>query len=298
MRSGLKLKTISGRIMNNPYKSEENTVVSFSGGRTSAFMLWKVLDAYDGKLPDNFKVCFANTGKEMPETLDFVRDCQEKWGVAIVWLERFGEKAPEDAKLKAIFETRVVDYDTASRNGEPFAALVNARELLPNPVARFCTADLKMRAIRDFVDSVGWGRPYLGFVGIRADEQRRAVKIMNREANEHGQETILPLFTDNKTVKDVYRFWLENDFDLGLFNNNGTTDWGNCDLCFLKAASKRSSIMRERPDLSKWWIEQEKINESKFRTDHPSYEQMQIIATSQNTFDFGDDETIPCFCGD
>ena len=64
-----------------------------------------VLDAYDGELPDNFKVCFANTGKEMPETLDFVRDCQEKWGVDITWLEF----CPNE-------KFKVVSYEAAARN--------------------------------------------------------------------------------------------------------------------------------------------------------------------------------------
>ena len=90
--------------MSNLYRSTDPTIISFSGGRTSAFMLWKVLDAYDGKLPENIKVCFANTGKEMPETLDFVRDCQEKWGVDITWLERYAKKAPEDHKNKYMTE--------------------------------------------------------------------------------------------------------------------------------------------------------------------------------------------------
>ena len=29
-----------------------------------------------------------NTGKEMPQTLDFVQECGERWGLAIVWLEQ------------------------------------------------------------------------------------------------------------------------------------------------------------------------------------------------------------------
>ena len=71
----------------NPYVINEPAVISFSGGRTYAYMLYKILEAHGGTLPDHVKVCFANTGKEMPETLDFVRDCGEQWGVDIVWLE-------------------------------------------------------------------------------------------------------------------------------------------------------------------------------------------------------------------
>ena len=67
---------------------DNNIQISFSGGRTSAFMLYKIIQENEG-LPDNVKVLFANTGREMPETLDFVRDCQEKWGVDVVWLVYF-----------------------------------------------------------------------------------------------------------------------------------------------------------------------------------------------------------------
>ena len=54
---------------NNPYIITQPTCISFSGGRTSAYMLYKVLEANDG-LPEMAKVCFANTGKEMIETFD------------------------------------------------------------------------------------------------------------------------------------------------------------------------------------------------------------------------------------
>ncbi len=67
-------------------------------------MLRKVLDAYDGCLPENIKVCFANTGKEMPETLDFVRDCAKKWNIDIVWLETYAEEAPKDHKNQSNFQ--------------------------------------------------------------------------------------------------------------------------------------------------------------------------------------------------
>ena len=32
-------------------------------------MLWKILQAYNGKLPEDIWVVFANTGKEAPETM-------------------------------------------------------------------------------------------------------------------------------------------------------------------------------------------------------------------------------------
>ena len=70
--------------MNNPYKFNEPIHIAFSGGRSSAFMLKKIIDA---GLPNGSQVVFCNTGKEMEETLEFVRDCSINWNVPIVWLE-------------------------------------------------------------------------------------------------------------------------------------------------------------------------------------------------------------------
>lgn len=286
------------------YRINDEAVISFSGGRTSAFMLYKILEAYDFKLPDNIVVCFANTGKEMPQTLDFVHECSVRWGVDIVWLERYARLSREGEKNKFQYETKVVDYDTASRNGEPFMSLIKVRRYAPNPVARFCTSELKVRAITSYIDShVGFDKPYIACLGIRADEERRATKMIGKL--DENQERYLPLYHAGVTALDIASFWLNNEFDLNLPNNNGVTDWGNCDLCFLKGLDKKISIIREKPELADWWIDVEKQlsdeigKKAYFRIDQPSYEQMKVMAINNNQlFSFEDDETIPCFCGD
>jgi 3'-phosphoadenosine 5'-phosphosulfate sulfotransferase (PAPS reductase)/FAD synthetase len=70
--------------MTNPYHIEPPALISFSGGRTSGYMLRHIIDAYGGRLPHDLVPCFANTGKEMPQTLDFVRDCADRWSVPVV----------------------------------------------------------------------------------------------------------------------------------------------------------------------------------------------------------------------
>ena len=123
--------------MSDPFKIDSPTCVSFSGGRTSAYMLWRVLQS-NGGLPPEAIVCFANTGKEEEATLRFVRDCGANWNVPITWVE-YRAEAPGYA---------VVDFETASRNGEPFEAIIRKRNYLPNPVTRFCTVELKiLRAV-------------------------------------------------------------------------------------------------------------------------------------------------------
>ena len=117
----------------NPYRIAGPALVSFSGGRTSAFMLKRILDAHGGTLPPDIQVCFANTGRELEETLSFVEECSRRWAVPITWLE-YDPAAPH--------HTRIVTHATASRDGEPFRAVIAARGFLPNPVTRFCTSEL------------------------------------------------------------------------------------------------------------------------------------------------------------
>jgi 3'-phosphoadenosine 5'-phosphosulfate sulfotransferase (PAPS reductase)/FAD synthetase len=287
---------------NNRFYCNEETLISFSGGRTSAYMLWRVIDAHGGELPDYVHVVFCNTGKEMPQTLNFVRDCAVNWGVHVTWLERRTRKGGQGENMY-VYSTEVVTHETASRNGEPFAELIAARQYLPNPVARFCTQELKVRAIEHWLKDAAFDLPIQSMIGIRADEPRRAAKI-KAKPSVSAQELIVPLFDEGITKQHVSAFWHAQAFDLNLPNNNGTTDWGNCDLCYLKGANKKISILRERPDLADWWIGQERLTAQAtqkagafFRNDHPSYAEMKIIATDQHHM-LQDDETIPCLCGD
>jgi hypothetical protein len=87
---------------------DQPTGISFSGGRSSAYMLWRILDA-NGGLPEHTRVCFANTGKEAEATLRFVRNCGERWRVPITWIEYRDDPTG----------WAVVDFATASRKGEP-----------------------------------------------------------------------------------------------------------------------------------------------------------------------------------
>lgn len=283
--------------MIDPYFINEPAAISFSGGRTSAYMLWRVLQAHGGTLPDHIKVVFANTGKEMPETLDFVRDCAEQWGVDIVWVELcWLVRTPSDTKRTVIErEYKVVDHASASRKGEPFDIFLDGMDAIPNAIVRSCTASLKIRGIKWYLESVGYQAPWLQLVGIRGDEQRRAAKIHGTISE--GHEVYCPLWVDGVTAADVGKFWEQQNFDLNLPNNNGVTDWGNCDLCFLKGQSKRMSIIRERPDLADWWIDVEARKKQAFRRDQPSYAAMKMIATDQgNLFEYEDDSKS-CFCG-
>jgi len=166
--------------MINPYQIEPPALISFSGGRTSGYMLRQIIDAYDGRLPPDVIPCFANSGKEMPQTLDFVQECGERWGVAIVWLE-YNPGLPEK------FE--IVSHRTASRNGEPFERLLANRGMLPNPVTRFCTAELKIRTKKRFARSLGWEH-WTNAAGLCFDERRRVARIKNQRER---SETVAPL---------------------------------------------------------------------------------------------------------
>ena len=279
----------------NPYKIEGPALISFSGGRTSAFMLKQIIDAHGGTLPDDIYVTFANTGKEMPETLDFVQACSEHWNVKVHWLEL------EMADERPVYRTKEVTYETASRNGEPFAALIGRRSYLPNPVARFCTAELKIRRMKDFMWKMQGYEHWDNVLGLRYDEPKRVSSSRNASERERWGN-LMPMYDAKHTVKDVLEFWQKANFDLTLPSIDGQTLAGNCDLCFLKGRKTLTKLIKERPDLTTWWIAQEnRIGEgtgATFRSDRPPYVELLKEAENPVMDDMFEDDAMSCFCHD
>lgn len=268
----------------NPYQIQSPGMIQISGGRTSAFMLRQILDAHGGKLPPDVIACFQNTGKEHEATLIFLREIETRWNVPILWLEY----QIDDPKF------RVVNYCTASRNGEPFAALIEHRKMLPNPIARFCTVELKIRTGLRYAKSLGWEN-FDRAVGLRADEPRRVNRM---KADSSLENVVMPMAKAGHTLEDVLDFWSKQDFDLNLPAKDNA--FGNCDLCFLKSKAKVEKIIRSNPERAVWWAEQEEKTGMPFRIDRPSYRIMlKQIKDQQHIFnDNIDDDTIPCMCHD
>ena len=290
--------------MIDPFKINSPTCISFSGGRTSAYMLWRVLQS-NGGLPSDAVVCFANTGKEDEATLRFVRDCGEHWGVHINWLE-FQQEEPQ---------FKVVNFYTASRDGEPFEAVIRKRQYLPNPVTRFCTSELKIRTMHKWLranwKALGWDAEDMEWdqmIGIRADEQRRVAKIRKRgHSTETTKETMrMPLADANVSLLEIDAFWAKQPFKLELPTYNGRTLAGNCDLCFLKPANQVFTLIKEKPERAVWWAKMEtlalalasKPDGAVFRKDRPHYAAMARFAQDQRDMFDKNEEGIACFCGD
>lgn len=278
--------------MRNPYLIHGPALISFSGGRTSGYMLKQILEAHGGTLPDDVHVTFANTGKEREETLRFVHECATRWGVKVRWLEWRSRKG----EIADRFEE--VGFNSAARNGEPFMALVRDKSYLPNSVMRFCTIELKIRTMGWFMQSLGYDK-WRNVIGLRADEPARVKRSLN---NKDRWTNVTPLADAGVSNRDVRAFWREQDFDLQLLPFEG-----NCDGCFLKARPKLMEIERTSPGTLKWWAEAEAEAEAlgsnpagqRFR---PEYTYAEIIDAVRRQGDlflgaFDDDPDMDAECG-
>jgi hypothetical protein len=212
-----------------------NVQIAFSGGRTSAYMLHQIMEA-NGGLPDRVEVTFQNTGREMPQTLDFVAEVGRRWGVMVIWLEY--------RPAKPLFE--VVGYQGASRNGEPFDALIAKKQAIPTLHRKWCSAELKTLTVKRYLVSRGW-RQWSSAIGFRADEKHREAR------NDTRITAWLPLRAAGVSKQDVAAFWRGQPFDLALPLVNGKTVGGNCDGCFLKSEAFLSALSRDMPLRHAWW---------------------------------------------
>jgi hypothetical protein len=214
--------------------------VSFSGGETSGYMCYYLKN----KRHKDFEMVFvfANTGEENEETLKFVDQCDKEFNLNVVWIEAvFNSQFGIGANYK------IVNYKTASRNGEPFKDGISKLGI-PNKVNPWCTRDLKQIPLHKYIkNELGW-KDYYTAIGIRNDEIDRMSK--NRKKN----NLYYPLVSDQPMNKPKINFWWsQQKFRLQLKGYEG-----NCKWCWKKSDNKLMTIAVEKPEYFDFPKEMEK----------------------------------------
>lgn len=222
---------------------KDKLLVSFSGGETSGYMLWWILKNWQKKY--EIKVAFANTGQENEETLLFVEKCSELFNVNVVWVEAVVN--PENKKGTT---HKIVNFETASRNGEPFKAVI-AKYGIPNPSFSHCNREMKLNALNSYMKSIGW-KKYYSAIGIRVDEFDR----MNAKRKE--KKLIYPLISDKPMSKGkINQWWNLQPFRLKLKGYQG-----NCKTCWKKSDAKLYTLINENKSQFDFFEEMEKKYEN------------------------------------
>jgi len=213
--------------------------ISFSGGRTSAYMTKMLLDNKSDEY--DFIVTFANTGREHPKTLEFINNCDKHFGFNTVWLETVVHEGRVGCTHK------IVNFETAARNGEPFESVIK-KYGIPNTAFPGCTRDLKLAPMRSYLKSLGIDHKTIPTaIGIREDEKRRISK--QAELN----NIVYPLIDWFPTDKsEVIDWWKQQVFDLEIEEFEG-----NCLGCYKKSFKKHFMQIEKDIDVYKWTKEME-----------------------------------------
>lgn len=226
-----------------------------SGGRTSAHMVEIILLLQlKGYFPNViFVITFANTGREHEKTLEFIRNCDERWRKIydnkVVWLEAVvhNERVPCSHKE--------VDFYSADREGNVFEE-VTAKYGLPNGTFLHCTRELKENPIMSYMESLGEikghilkgkliSATYETWIGIRKDEQRRLMGDIDGKQKKFfplawGIEIKNSNYDITCDKQDVLTFWEEMPFDLDLPEH-----LGNCVDCHKKSFKKLKMVYED-----------------------------------------------------
>ena len=212
-------------------------IVSFSGGRTSAYLahLLKQKQINEGW---DVEYVFMDTGAEHPKTYDFIRNCVDHFDIDLVCIrpvihEELGVGTTyKEVPIESLkWDLSVWDQMT-NKYGNPYA-----------PLGGFCTDRLKTtiykKYIKQFDETTTW-------IGIRADEKRR---LKAREGVRYLAE-ISPM-----DKIDIIGWWRQMPFDLEIEEH-----LGNCVFCIKKGVNKVALAIKDEPELAKEWEQMTKTS--------------------------------------
>lgn len=196
-------------------------VISFSGGRTSAYLVNLMRDDPDARF------VFMDTGAEHPATYEFVRNVVKHFGIELTCLRV--DVNPELGKGNGY---KVISIDDIRQDLKPWAAMIE-KYGVPYVGGAFCTDRMKLGPFTKYCnDEFGKGN-FETWLGIRADEP-------NRLTPKHGIRFLAEISDFEK--RDILNWWSSQDFDLGIDEWNG-----NCVFCMKKSDLKLAAAQRDNP---------------------------------------------------
>ena len=202
-------------------------LLGLSGGKDSSALAVYMRD----RVPE-MEYFFTDTGKELPETYEFLDRLEAFLGKPIVRLN--------------------MDLDpNTNRDFDHWLTLYGG--LLPSSQVRWCTVNLK---IRPFEKYVGEDKAY-HYIAIRADEDRVGYKPP-KTSSLRNIEPKYPFKEDGITKEDVYRILEENG--LGLPDYYKWRTRSGCYFCFFQRKSEWVGLLEQHPDLFELAKEYEKFN--------------------------------------
>ena len=191
-------------------------VLGLSGGKDSSALAVYMRD----RVPD-MEYFFSDTGKELPETYEYLDKLEAFLGKPIV---RLNMDADRDSNR---------DFDHW---------LDVYKGLLPSSQVRWCTVNLK---IIPFEEYIGEDRAY-HYIAIRADEDRVGYKPPKISSLPNIQPKY-PFKEDGITKADVYRILEENGIGLPSYYEWRTRS--GCYFCFFQRKSEWVGLLEKHPDL-------------------------------------------------
>lgn len=268
-------------------------VVSFSGGRTSAYLCALMIEKFGRESVD---FIFMDTGFEHPATYDFVKKVNDYFDLNLVCL-----RGDFSAPLGGGVGFNIVDINECKQDLVPFGEMMQ-KYGVPYYGGMFCTDRMKLKPFQKHCDIKYGKSSYETWLGIRRDEPSRIVgkdayqrlkksgikdddivdiynKYESYESNDFFGGMFVPM-VDEYALENVYddikkakeknknngiRFLAEiSDFKkqdvLNWWGEQhfdlGIDEWlGNCVFCPKKSNIKLAAAQRDEPEIYFKWLE-------------------------------------------
>lgn len=231
-----------------------NHVVSFSGGRTSAYLVW-LFEQKRKKENINVEYVFCDTGAEHPKTYKFIKDVVDHFKIKLTCLrvkidfDESGVASPPSYKVVSLYDCK--------NDLKPFHDFIKKCST-PTPSAAECTNILKSVPSDKYCNEKYGRCNYIKWLGIRADEPKR-IKLVDKQVDMFSEflpkkkKKTIPLRylgeISDMTKEDILDFWDDMPFDLEI-----SEELGNCVFCIKKGANKIALAAKKEPKLAKDFI--------------------------------------------